>query len=161
MSGLTSELQDLGADLVYPYSVLEDRTFKKQLAERTGSANIRLGLNCVSGPTTTSMAKLLGQDATLVTYGAMSKQPLSLPSSLFIFKSLRSEGFWMTTWYRKASREERTKMTNEIVKLIEDGKFKETQCDIVDLTGSDEEIGQMAREAIKAKRSKKLVFRFP
>ncbi|KIM90590.1 hypothetical protein PILCRDRAFT_812350 [Piloderma croceum F 1598] len=33
---------------------------------------------------TMSMARLLGSDAHLVSYGAMSKQPLSLLTSLFI-----------------------------------------------------------------------------
>lgn len=47
---------------------------------------IKLGLNCVGGKHTTLMAGHLGKDAALVSYGAMSKSPLSLPTSLFIFK---------------------------------------------------------------------------
>lgn len=50
------------------------------------SKDIKLGLNCVGGRPTSIMAGYLGKDAALVSYGAMSKSPLSLPTSLFIFK---------------------------------------------------------------------------
>lgn len=41
----------------------------------------------------------------MVTYGAMSQQPLSIPPSLLIFKDLRLRGFWLTGGYAKAGRE--------------------------------------------------------
>lgn len=108
------------------------------------------------------MAKLLSQDATLVTYGAMSMQPLSLPSSLFIFKGLKSVGFWMSDWYKKhGTSEERIVMTKELVKLMEEGKMKAPIVEMVELTGTDEEIGQRAREAIKNVKGQKVVFTFP
>lgn len=51
-------------------------------------------LNCVSGDPTKDMTRFLAEGATLVSYGAMSKQPLSLPTSLFIFRDLVCRGFW-------------------------------------------------------------------
>ncbi len=36
------------------------------------------------------------QSGTLVTYGGMSMQPVSMPTSLLIFKDLRVRGFWMS-----------------------------------------------------------------
>lgn len=153
-------LQDLGADLVYSHSELAEKDFKKQLAKVTNSANIALALNCVSGPDTTNMAKLLGKDATLVTYGAMSKQPLSLPSSLFIFKNLSSTGFWMTTWYKNCSFEERMSMTKELIGLIEAKKLKAPEAEVVSLSGSDEEVCKRAKEAIREVKGKKVIFKF-
>ena len=51
-------------------------------------------LNSVGGKPTQLMTRFLGVDSHLVSYGAMSKQPLSLPTSLFIFKNLTAHGFW-------------------------------------------------------------------
>jgi hypothetical protein len=34
--------------------------------------------------------------ATLVTYGGMSMKPVTLPTSLFIFKDLHARGFWLS-----------------------------------------------------------------
>lgn len=159
---LRKELQDLGADHVVTYSELADKNFRKTFAEWTGGASVKLGLNCVGGKDTSNMAKLLSKDATLVTYGAMSMQPLSLPSSLFIFKGLKSVGFWMSDWYKKhGESKERRKMTEELVRLMEEGKMKAPLAEIVELTGSDEEIGAKAREAIKNVKGKKVVFTFP
>ena len=74
------------------------------------------------------MARLLGHDAHLVTYGAMSKQPLSLPASLFIFKSLTTHGFWQSRWYKEHSRVEREALVATLTKLIADGKVRDLSC---------------------------------
>lgn len=68
------------------------------------------------------MARLLGIDAHLVSYGAMAKQPLSLPISLFIFKNLTCHGFWQSRWYIQKPPEARQKMMQELVNLIKDKK---------------------------------------
>ena len=91
---------------------------RQRIASVTDGAPIRLALNCVSGPTTTSMLTLLGQDAHLVSYGAMSKQPLSIPTGLFIFKNLKCHGFWQSKWYKENSREKREEMMKELVSLM-------------------------------------------
>jgi mitochondrial enoyl-[acyl-carrier protein] reductase / trans-2-enoyl-CoA reductase len=73
------------------------------------------------------MAGLLGQNAHLVSYGAMSKQPLSLSTSSFIFKNLTCHGFWQSRWYLERSRAEREKMMEDIAGLIRNGQVC---CDI-------------------------------
>ena len=37
----------------------------------------------------------------MVTYGAMSQQPLTVPPGLLIFNDLRLRGFWLTGGYAK------------------------------------------------------------
>ncbi|KIJ38691.1 hypothetical protein M422DRAFT_258562 [Sphaerobolus stellatus SS14] len=95
------------------------------------------------------MASLLGQNAHLVSYGAMSKQPLSLPTSLHIFKNLTSHGYWQTRWYETHSREDREKMMNMLVGLMENGKLKAAEHEIVSLAGSEDNIGQKVASVIK------------
>src|ERR1700722_7609118 len=85
---------------------------------------IRLGLNCVGGKETTLMAGLLGHDAHLVTYGAMSKQPVSLPTSLFIFKNLTCHGFWQSRWYTDRSRHDRIRVMKILAGLMSEGKVR-------------------------------------
>merc|ERR1712225_108358 len=127
MQSFRSELKALGADHVFTYDELQaegGRPFKSQLKSLIADAPISLGLNCVSGPSTTAMMKLLSPKAQLVTYGGMSMKPVSVPSSLFIFKQLECKGFWMTTWYATCSAEERSEMYDEIVGLVAEGKFR-------------------------------------
>lgn len=74
------------------------------------------------GKETTAMARLLGNDAHLISYGAMSKQPLSLPVSLFIFKNLTCHGYWLRRWYSESTPEDREKVMAELVNLMKEKK---------------------------------------
>lgn len=112
------------------------------------------------------MARLLGNDAHLVSYGAMSKQPLSLPTSLFIFKNLTSHGFWQSRWYLQRSRAEQEQLMQILINLMSQGKvsqislalfrtnlslqLKEPKYEIVSVGArdSDEEAGQKVREIV-------------
>ena len=78
------------------------------------------------GKETSLMARLLGDNAHLVSYGAMSKQPLLLPTSLFIFKNLTAHGFWQTRWYLDKSREERERFMETLIDLMRTGRVRLT-----------------------------------
>lgn len=123
-------------------------------------------LNCVSGKDTTAMTRLLGDNAHLVSYGAMSKQPLSLPTSAFIFKNLAAHGYWQNRWYNEHSRQEREELMRTITDLkvsvslnavVRDSltcvhpicaQLKEPEHEILDLSSetSDEAATQRLRE---------------
>ncbi|KAB5594923.1 Mitochondrial trans-2-enoyl-CoA reductase [Ceratobasidium theobromae] len=83
---LKQYLTSLGATHVITDQELTDEATRRKVKEWTGGKGIKLGLNCVGGKPTAVLAKYLGADAALVSYGAMSMAPLSLPTSLFIFK---------------------------------------------------------------------------
>jgi NADPH:quinone reductase-like Zn-dependent oxidoreductase len=68
------------------------------------------------------MARYLGKNAHLVSYGAMSKQPLSLPTSLFIFKNLTAHGFWQSEWYKTRSAADRDTLMKTLVEYIVEKK---------------------------------------
>jgi len=94
------------------------------------------------------MARLLGQDAYLVSYGAMSKQPLSLPTSLFIFKNLTSVGFWQSRWYKTHTREDKESRMKTLVDLVAQGKLQVPEHEILTILAedSDEVAGEKVRD---------------
>ena len=81
-------------------------------------------LNCVSGKDTTAMTRLLGDNAHLVSYGAMSKQPVQLPMGLLIFKNISFQGFWVSRW-SDANPAQKEECVQEILDLTREGKFKD------------------------------------
>ena len=83
--------------------------------------DIRLGLNCVGGESTMAMAGLLGNDAHLVTYGAMAKRPVPIPASFHIFKNLTSHGFWLSRWYRDNG-ERQINLVDKLARIMASGK---------------------------------------
>ncbi|KAJ2234125.1 mitochondrial 2-enoyl thioester reductase [Coemansia sp. RSA 1722] len=114
---LSAELTALGADIVVS---------DKQVGEVKGSVNgpVRLGFNCVGGRATLAMTKLISHGGTLVTYGGMSRQPVTLPTSLLLFKDIAARGFWMNRWYLdSANAEEKQRMWRDILLMAGDGRF--------------------------------------
>ncbi|KAF8957439.1 hypothetical protein BDZ97DRAFT_1924592 [Flammula alnicola] len=149
---LKQKLQHLGATHVLTYNQLSEKSVREEIKSWTGGKAIRLGLNCVGGPDTTAMARLLGNDAHLVSYGAMAKQPLSIPISLFIFKNLICHGFWQSRWYIQKPAEERQKLMKTLVDLMKEKKLDTPEHEIVTISAqqSDEEATLKLRETIQA-----------
>ncbi|KAL0633568.1 mitochondrial 2-enoyl thioester reductase [Maublancomyces gigas] len=121
---LKEELKMLGADMVVTEEELANRSFWGELDEKTGGKRVMLGLNCVGGKPTTDLVRRLGYGGNLVTYGAMSYQPITIPTGLLIFKDIRFRGFWVSTWSDKHP-DEKQAMIDELFGYIKTGEFKD------------------------------------
>lgn len=123
---MKKELVDLGATAVVTESELLSAEFKKTVKELThqGKEPIRLALNCVGGKNATALAKVLAPGSHMVTYGAMSKQPVALPSGLLIFKNLAFDGFWVSKWGDK-NPQLKENTIKDVLELTRAGKFKD------------------------------------
>ncbi|KAG9223786.1 hypothetical protein CCMSSC00406_0004873 [Pleurotus cornucopiae] len=147
-SELKEQLTHLGATTVLTYDELADKSLRGKVKEWTDGKGIRLGLNCVGGKDTTLMTQLLGQDGHLVTYGAMSKQPLSLPTPMFIFKNLQAHGFWQSRWYQQRGPAEQEELMKKLVQFMSKGQLSPPEHEIVTIAGreSDEVATQKVRD---------------
>ncbi|KAG6069203.1 hypothetical protein E4U32_002338 [Claviceps aff. humidiphila group G2b] len=127
---LKKELLDLGANVVVTESQFLSRQWTDQLAEitRGGREQIGLALNCVGGKSATALARSLGEGASMVSYGGMSRQPVALPLGLLIFKDIRFVGFWLSKWNQKDPLG-RKHMVDDILNLMRLGYFKDVPVD--------------------------------
>jgi trans-2-enoyl-CoA reductase len=48
----------------------------------------------------------------------MSRRPITIPSSLFLFNDIRLRGFWLTKWLEEHSAEEAKAMYNHLFDLL-------------------------------------------
>jgi trans-2-enoyl-CoA reductase len=160
---LKRELQDLGADVVVTESEFLSRGWRDQLAEitRQGREKIGLGFNCVGGKSATAVARSLGDDATMVTYGGMAKQPVALPVGLLIFKDIRFVGFWLSRWNEKDATGRRH-MIEDILGLIRAGKLRDVPVEEVKWDWGTEEaaLRNAVQEGLSGFRKGKGVFVF-
>ncbi len=101
--------------------LLDDDALVERVREVTGGARLRLALNAVGGESALRLAKVLGEGGTLVTYGAMGRQPVRIPNGMLIFGDLRLRGFWVTRWYEAAEREEAGAMLGGLFELAKRG----------------------------------------
>jgi mitochondrial enoyl-[acyl-carrier protein] reductase / trans-2-enoyl-CoA reductase len=104
-------------------------------------AKPRLGLNCVGGKNALEVTRQLANKGILVTYGGMSREPLTVPTSALIFKDLRFVGYWMTRWNKEnQGGADWSKMFQEVTKLILDKKLVPPKHKLVPFTNYKEGI---------------------
>lgn len=147
---LIAELEAEGADVV----LVEGDDLREQVTERTSGAEIRLALNAVGGSNALQVAKTLASDGTMVTYGAMSLQPLKIPNGMLIFKNLRFTGFWVNKWYEGASPAQRAETFAPLFEMSKKGLLRTK----VEKTYRLEEAQAAVQHAAQAKRGGKIVF---
>lgn len=118
---MVEKLKHYGGYIVDTDTYLRTPAFKRLIHDLPKP---KLALNCVGGPVVTDMARLLDDGATVVTYGAMAKQPITLPASLLLFKDLKFRGFWLSKWLETHSNAERDAMYAQITDLIKSEKLR-------------------------------------
>ena len=149
---LIAELRALGGDVV----LVDGENLRDEVAAATERAPIRLALNAVGGENALRVAKTLASDATMVTYGAMSLQPLSIPNGMLIFKNLRFTGFWVNKWYDAATAQQRAETFWPLFDMAKRGLLQTKVEKTYPLSDAKEAI----KHAMQDKREGKIVFAF-
>lgn len=160
---LKQDLKALGADVVITDTELQSQGIKDQAKEWTngGREPIKLALNCVNGKAATAMAKLLSSSSHFVTYGAMSKQPLTIPASMLIFKNIHFHGFWVSRWAEQHP-EDKQKTVADVLDMTRKGEFKDTPFDKIswEWETKGEELIAKVKDTLEGYREGKGVFVF-
>ena len=149
---LMDELRAEGGDVV----LLDDDQLRTAAADATGGAPIRLGLNQVGGESALRLAKIVAPEAFIVTIGAMSLKPLTVPNGLLIFKNLHFTGFWVNKWYDQATARERADTFAHIFDLARRGLLRTRIERTYPLTDFREAVAR----ASESERSGKVLFSF-
>jgi trans-2-enoyl-CoA reductase len=149
---LIDELHALGGDV----ALLDDENLRQQVKSATNGAPIRLGLNAVGGDSALRLANCLAPGSTMVTYGAMSLQPLKIPNGLLIFKDLHFRGIWINKWYDNATREQRMEAFRSLFEMAKHGLLKTK----VEKAYPLAEAKTAVAHAAQGKRSGKIIFAF-
>jgi len=131
---LETELLGLGATMVVKAERLPLAEVQEHMTKVCGNKRPVLALNCVGGQAATDLARTLNHSGVHVTYGGMSKKPVSLPTALLIFNDIQVRGFWVSAWYKREHEmsllkgdltmtREREKMMAELCDMFRSGKL--------------------------------------
>lgn len=160
---LKNELKELGADVVITDAELQGQGIRDQAKEWTngGREKIRIALNCVNGKPATAMAKLLSSSAHFVTYGAMSKQPLTIPASMLIFKDIHFHGFWVSRWAER-NPEAKSETVADVLNMTRKKEFRDIPVDEIkwEWETKGEELIAKVKDTLEGYREGKGVFVF-
>jgi trans-2-enoyl-CoA reductase len=149
---LVDELRAEGGDVV----LIDGDNLRDEVKSATGGASIRLGLNSVGGDSALRLANCLAPGGTLVSFGAMSLQPLKIPTGLLIFKDLRFRGIWINKWYDNATPRERMETFRSLFDMAQRGLLKTK----VEKAYPLSEVKAAVAHAAQSKRNGKIVFEF-
>ena len=149
---LIEELRTEGGDVV----LVDGEILRDEVKSVTGGAPIRLGLNAVGGDSALRLANTLAPESTMVTFGAMSLQPLKIPNGLLIFKDLRFRGIWINKWYNNATMQERMDTFRPLFEMAKRGLLKTK----VEKSYPMGEMKTAVAHAAQGKRGGKIIFEF-
>jgi mitochondrial enoyl-[acyl-carrier protein] reductase / trans-2-enoyl-CoA reductase len=151
-SELVDELRAEGGNIV----LVDSENLRREVQGAIGGPSIRLGLNAVGGESALRLANCLASGSTLVTYGAMSLQPLKIPNGLLIFKDLRFRGIWINKWYDNATPAQRMETFQHLFEMAKRGLLQTK----VEKTYPLSEVKTAVAHAARGQRSGKIIFEF-
>ncbi|HEY1490891.1 MAG TPA: 2-enoyl thioester reductase domain-containing protein [Verrucomicrobiae bacterium] len=151
-SELIGELRAEGGDVV----LVDSENLRREVEDAIGGPPIRLGLNAVGGESALRLGNCLAPGSTLVTYGAMSLQPLKIPNGLLIFKDLRFRGIWINKWYDNATTAQRMEAFQHLFEMAKRGLLQTKVEKAYPLSEAKAAVAHAAR----GQRSGKIIFEF-
>ncbi|MDE1180175.1 zinc-binding dehydrogenase [Paraburkholderia sp.] len=98
--------------------------WKDQARALTGGAPLLAAVDSVGGEASGDLFGLLGEGGTLVSFGAMSGEPMRLNSGDAIFKQAVVKGFWATKVSAATSGADKVRMIGELIRLAASGALK-------------------------------------
>ncbi|HEY2568650.1 MAG TPA: 2-enoyl thioester reductase domain-containing protein [Candidatus Udaeobacter sp.] len=151
-SELIDELRADGGDVV----LVDGENLRQEVKDLIAGVPIRLGLNAVGGESALRLANCLAPGSTMVTYGAMSLQPLKIPNGLLIFKDLRFRGIWINKWYDNATPAQRMEAFQQLFEMAKSGLLQTKVEKAYPLSEAKAAVAHAAR----GQRSGKIIFEF-
>lgn len=147
---VADELRAADGDVV----LLDEKGYSKKIEVLTGASRPKLGLNAVGGDSCREVARCLAPGGTLVTYGAMGKQPITVDNGLVIFKDIRLRGFWRKGWTAAAAPHEIASMFDALAPLAASGHLQVPVAATYSLSQAKEAIAH----AVTSKCNGKILF---
>ena len=80
-----------------------------------------IGFDCVGGSIAADMISALPSRSKLVSYGAISGEPLYIPTRSLVFEGKRVEGFWVSEWFRTVDDARVDSLLMNLERLFADG----------------------------------------
>ncbi len=114
-----TELRELGADEVF----IDDEAGLVSAREILGGANAALAFNAVGGDSALRLMKLLREGGCHITYGAMSRKPVTISNSLLIFRDIQIRGLWVSRWIDHAPMEEVVEVYTHLAAQVAAGRL--------------------------------------
>ncbi|MGG7308422.1 zinc-binding dehydrogenase [Curtobacterium sp. AB451] len=114
------ELRQQGIDRIV---ATDADDWQDQVRAITGGAPIVAGVESVGGKAAGDIASVMGENGTLVVFGAMASPTLEIPSGKVIFGQLTVKGFWGAVVSRTMDAPLKQQLFGELISRVLDGSL--------------------------------------
>ncbi|WP_027079409.1 zinc-binding dehydrogenase [Luteimonas mephitis] len=146
------EMAALGVDNVISTAAPDWREAAKALL---GDGLAGVAVDSVGGQASADLMALLGENGVLVSFGAMSGEPMQVPSGDMIFKHATVKGFWGSKVSREMSVADKRRLVGELIQRALAGELKLPVDTVFDLAHA----AQAAAASMQPGRSGKVMLR--
>jgi NADPH:quinone reductase-like Zn-dependent oxidoreductase len=148
-----AELAELG--ITHGVST-EHEGWKDRVRALIGDAPLIAAVDSVGGDASGDLFGLLGEGGTLVSFGAMSGEPMRLSSGDAIFKHATVKGFWASKVMTTTSGADKARMIGDLLRLAASGELRLPVESVFDLG----DVAKAAAASEKSGRKGKVLLRF-
>ncbi len=148
-------VEELAAVGIHDVIATDDENWRDRVAEITGGASIRAGVDSVGGAAAGEVTSLLGENGLLVVFGAMASPTMEIASGDVIFGQLTIRGFWGSKVSAAMDPAHRVELIGEIVQRVAQGNLDLPVSQIFSL----EQIADAARANFEPGRVGKVLLR--
>lgn len=153
------ELKECLTQLGASYVLTEEELRKTDIFKTGKIEKPKLGLNCVGGQNALEVMRHLQNSSPFVTYGGMSREPVTVPTSALIFKDIQIRGFWMTRWAKNPNNYlERMEMFEELISMMTNNELLAPVHEIVNFNNYKDAIENTLN--VKGMLGKKFILTF-
>ncbi len=96
-----------------------DIDWKDRVKELVGDGRVVYGFDSIGGKGSSDLASVLSAGGTVVAFGSMTGEPMQVTSGELIFRGIKLEGFWLSTYPQTAT--DRARRIRDLVALIARG----------------------------------------
>ncbi|TDK23813.1 alcohol dehydrogenase [Luteimonas aestuarii] len=146
------EMTALGVDHVVSTGA-ED--WKRKARAILGEAGARAAVDSVGGQASADLLSLLGNDGTLVSFGAMGGEAMLVPPGEMIFKHATVKGFWGSKVSREMPVADKRRLVGELIQRAAAGELKLPVDAVHDLA----DVARAAAESLRPGRGGKVLLR--
>jgi len=147
-----AEMAAVGVDNVLSTA---DEGWRDEARALLGKAGAHAAVDSVGGQASAELAALLGEGGVLVSFGAMSGEPMAIPSGEVIFRQLTVKGFWGSKASREMPGERKRALLGELLERAADGGLRLPVDAVYDL----EQVAQAAAASLRPGRGGKVLLR--
>ena len=147
-----ASLKELGATEVVN---TQQEELVKRVREITDRQGVDYAFDAVGGVLGGQAVDCLAKQGTLLSFGALSLEPMQVNSGTMIFKNLTIKGFWLTTWFPALSSPDKQRISQEVLGMLTQQQLQVN----VEATYPLEEVVKAVAHADSSGRDGKVILR--